>query len=104
MLCPLSLVGKLLQHSISGGFAVMRDRNKSGQSGASLIEILVVMAIAAVLVTAAVTKFGNSNRILDRQNIARGFKVALERARFDSVKRHATSTTDQSRIAVVSAT
>src|SRR5438128_1555056 len=82
----------------------MSESGTNSQSGASLMEVLIVVAIAAILVTFAITQFGRSNRNLDRQNIAREFKVSLERARFDSVKRRASSSADESTVTVLSPT
>lgn len=59
---------------------------------------MVVLAIAAILVTLAVAQLGNSTNSLERQNIAREFKISLERARFDSVKRRPFNCTDMARV------
>ncbi len=53
------------------------------------MELLIVLAIAAILVTASVSLFGRSKSVIQRQNAARQFKNYLERARFDSIKRRA---------------
>ena len=68
------------------------------------MEILLVLVIASVLFTVAVTKLGASTDVLQRQNYARQFKVSLERARFDSVKRRATAVSDRSRVTIISPT
>ncbi len=67
----------------------MRMRKFNSQSGVSLIEVLIVLAISAVLVSLAVAQLSSSKTNLQRQRIAREFKVYLERVRFDSVKRRA---------------
>ena len=59
------------------------------QRGASMIEILVVLVIIAIAATLALMRMGTANTQFQRQNVARELKVAFERARFDSVKRHA---------------
>jgi Tfp pilus assembly protein FimT len=74
----------------------MKKVNNSSQSGISIIETLTILTVLAILVTFAVAQFGNSKNSFQRQNIARELKVSLERARFDSVKRRATTTTDLS--------
>ena len=78
----------------------MQSRKKREQIGASLTEVLMVLAVAAVLVVIAVPRFGSATNNLSRQNIAREFKVDLERARFDSVKRRAGTCSDMSRVTV----
>jgi Tfp pilus assembly protein FimT len=82
----------------------MQNSRFDSQSGKSIVEILVVLAIAAILVTMALVALGNSTENLERQNIAREFKVSLERARFDSVRRRASDCNDMSRVEITSAT
>lgn len=59
------------------------------ESGKSIIELLLVLMVGGILVAVAVTRLGNAQNNLQRQNLAREFKVNLERARYDSVKRRA---------------
>src|SRR5436190_19131342 len=59
------------------------------QSGVSLAETLIVVAIISIVASLAYFKMGTANVQFKRQNVARELKVAFERARFDSVKRHA---------------
>lgn len=66
-----------------------RFHRNSGQNGFSLPEMLVVIAIIAVVATLALMQMGTADTQFKRQNVARELKVAFERARFDSVKRHA---------------
>ena len=81
----------------------MKNLNPRGQSGKSVMELLIVLTVIIILVTIAVAQFGNAGVNLDRQNIAREFKVSLERARFDSVKRRATDCENMSRVTITSA-
>jgi type II secretory pathway pseudopilin PulG len=67
----------------------MRDKSFNAQSGISIIEILAVITVLSVLTIMAVMQLGRSRTHFQRQRIAREFKVNLERARFDSVKRRA---------------
>ncbi|MGI8639608.1 MAG: pilus assembly FimT family protein [Pyrinomonadaceae bacterium] len=76
----------------------MKIEKVNSQSGVSLIEVLIVLVILAILISFAVAQFGNSKTNLQRQRIAREFKVYLERARFDSVKRRAVNTGDMAKI------
>src|SRR6476646_10555276 len=73
---------------------------RDSQRGASLIEILVVLVLIGILSAFAIARFGGARDNFDRRNIAREFKVSLERARFDSIKRHATVCTDMSGVTV----
>ena len=65
----------------------MKKNKFNAQSGKSLIEILIVLAVGGVLVGMAVTRMTSAQSNMQRQNLAREFKVNLERARFDAVKR-----------------
>ena len=78
----------------------MRQSRTNKESGISIIEVVIVLVIVAVLVTFAIASFRSAGGNLDRQNIAREFKVSLERARFDSVKRRASVCTDMSGVTI----
>src|SRR5215204_4466830 len=74
------------------------------QAGFSVVEMLIAVVIIMILVTFAVLQFGASAASLERQNVARAFKVSLERARFDSVKRRAAVCSEMSRVEIWSPT
>ena len=82
----------------------MREKKLNSQSGVSIIEILIVVVGIALLTTIAIMQLGRSKIDVQRQRIAREFKVYLERARFDSVKRRAAVSGEMSRIILNSAT
>ena len=69
----------------------MKDRsnNWNSERGVSVIEMLVVVVIIGVVAALAIMRMDGANPKFKRQNVARELKVAFERARFDSVKRHA---------------
>jgi Tfp pilus assembly protein FimT len=81
----------------------MKNLIPRNQSGKSIMELMIVLTVVIILVTIAVAQFGTAGTNLDRQNIAREFKVSLERARFDSVKRRAANCDDMSRVVITSA-
>lgn len=70
------------------------------QSGKALVELLLVLVISTILVTLALTRNDRAQSNLLRQNFAREFKNNLERARFDSVKRRPSTTTQMSQITI----
>jgi prepilin-type N-terminal cleavage/methylation domain-containing protein len=78
----------------------LNDETKklSSDNGFSIIELLIVLTLLAVLTTIAIVQFSDSKTDFERQRIAREFKVYIERARFDSVKRRAAEISDMSRI------
>lgn len=65
----------------------MKFQTTSSQGGFSLFELLIVLLMIGVLTAVAVIQLGSSKVDLQRQRLAREFKIYLERARFDSVKR-----------------
>ncbi|MEO5860131.1 MAG: prepilin-type N-terminal cleavage/methylation domain-containing protein, partial [Pyrinomonadaceae bacterium] len=73
-------------------------------SGFSVIELLIVLVVIGIVTTLAVIALGSSASSLSRQNISREFKVALERARYDSVKRRPDTCDQMSRVEITSAT
>ena len=70
----------------------MKIKNLYSQSGFSLIEVMIVVVLLGILSTIAILNLTSSKTDFQRQRIAREFKVYLERARFDSVKRRAQDT------------
>jgi prepilin-type N-terminal cleavage/methylation domain-containing protein len=82
----------------------MDNKNFSFQRGLSLVELLIVLVVAAILTTVALTQLGSAKTDFQRQNIAREFKIYLERARFDSVKRRPANANDMSRVILSSST
>jgi prepilin-type N-terminal cleavage/methylation domain-containing protein len=82
----------------------MKKIEFSAQSGMSLLEMIIVLAVGGILVALAVTRMINAQTNMERQNLAREFKVNLERARFDAVKRRAIEITDLTRITISTAT
>lgn len=82
----------------------MKNPRYTTQKGASVVEMLIVLAVLGIIVTFAVMQYGRSRENFTRQNIAREFKVYLERARFDSVKRHASTCSDMSSVTINSST
>ena len=82
----------------------MKKNGSYAERGASVMEILSVLAVIAIVVTFAVSQFGRTNENFQRQNVSKEFKSSLERARFDSVKRRASNCTDMSRVVLNSST
>lgn len=67
----------------------MKPNEPNSQGGFSVAEVFIVLVIIGIVTTFALLTFGSSKVDLHRQAIAREFKIYLERARFDSVKRRA---------------
>ncbi len=73
-------------------------------AGFSIVELLIVLVILGIVASLAILALGRSSKIIDRENIAKELKVALERSRFDSVKRRPQTCADMSRVEIVSPT
>src|SRR4051794_1156318 len=78
------------------------DRNLkfNSQSGASLLEVIMVVVIVVIVATFTVAHYRSSRAQFDRQNVARQLKVSLERARFDSVKRRTSNASLQAKVII----
>lgn len=70
------------------------------QSGVTVVELMVVVIVISVLAAFALIQPGGANEQFKRQNAAQELKSALERARFDSVKRRADTSAIQARVVV----
>ena len=79
----------------------MRDCTFKGQRGASILEVIIVLVIVGIMVTFAIISLKGAPDNLSRQNVARQFKVYLERARFDSIKRRTNVCSDMSRVSIL---
>ncbi len=76
----------------------------SPQSGMSLVEILVIVLMIGILVTLAIPQFSRANVSFTRQNAAQQLKIFLDRARFDSIKRHAKVSDEMASVTINSPT
>lgn len=70
------------------------------EAGVSLVELMVVVLIISIAASLAFMNRGSANEQLQRQNAARQLKAALERARFDSVKRRAVNEVAKANVVV----
>jgi len=62
-------------------------RDRRGEAGFSLIQIVIVAAVVAITITFAVIGIANARSAYRVQNSARRFASHLERARTDAVRR-----------------
>ncbi|HUF04015.1 MAG TPA: prepilin-type N-terminal cleavage/methylation domain-containing protein [Aridibacter sp.] len=80
----------------------IRNIKRAGQAGFSLPELLMVTIVIAVVSALAIYQFTAPKVQFSRQNVSRELKVALERARFDSVKRRADDANSYARVVITS--
>jgi Tfp pilus assembly protein FimT len=79
---------------------LMKERNsncsqtavgKHGERGISIVEMLIVVLMIAVVTAFAVSQIAGAQRAMRLSNSAREFTSWLEKARLDSIRRHATT-------------
>ncbi|HEX8173646.1 MAG TPA: hypothetical protein VF543_00840 [Pyrinomonadaceae bacterium] len=73
---------------------------KRGERGFSAIQLLVVIAIVGIISAMATMSISSAQQNMRRENTIREFKGYLEKARLDSIRRHATSTTDRATVTI----
>lgn len=90
----------------------MKDRNnnclqraakESGERGVSILEVIIVVAMISIVTTFAVMQIGAAQRAMRLTNSAREFLGWLEKARLDSLRRHAISNVEMASITITSA-
>ncbi|HKS30306.1 MAG TPA: type II secretion system protein [Pyrinomonadaceae bacterium] len=78
---------------------VLNERRRA-ERGFSALQLLVVIAIIGIISAMATISISKAQQQLRRENAIREFKGYLEKARIDSIRRHATSTTDQATVTI----
>jgi Tfp pilus assembly protein FimT len=76
------------------------DAKFRSEAGISLVELLVVCVIIGIVASFAFLRPGSANEKLRRQNVSGQLKSALERARFDSVKRRAVNDDQKAKVVI----
>jgi type II secretory pathway pseudopilin PulG len=70
---------------------LIKADDKKGQAGFSLLQLLMVLAIAGVVSVYAIIKIQSSREALALQNSVRQLAGHIEKARLDAVRRHSTT-------------
>ena len=79
------------------------DPGKSGERGISIVELLIVVAMIAVVTAFAVTQIAGAQRAMRLTNSAREFTSWLDKTRLDSIRRHAMSNAEMASVTITSA-
>ncbi|MBD0372805.1 MAG: hypothetical protein ICV60_18315 [Pyrinomonadaceae bacterium] len=82
-----------------GGHPMLNEARR-GEQGFSLLQLVITIAIIAIVSVMATISISKAQADLRRENTIREFKAYLEKARLDSIRRHATSTTDQASVTI----
>jgi Tfp pilus assembly protein FimT len=80
-----------------------RLASKRGERGISIVELLIVVVMVGVVTAFAVMQIAGANRTMRLSNSAREFMGYLEKARVDSVRRHAMSNLEMASVTIASA-
>src|SRR5947209_5140774 len=78
------------------------DPSKRGERGVSILEIIIVVAMISIVTTFAVMQIGAAQRAMRLTNSAREFLGWLEKARLDSLRRHAMSNVEMASVTITS--
>jgi Tfp pilus assembly protein FimT len=73
---------------------------RNGEAGFTLIQLVVAVAIIAIITVMATISISKAQQDMRRENIIREFKAYLEKARLDSIRRHPTATADQASVTI----
>ncbi len=83
--------------------APLTHKDHSDSAGFSAFELLIVVAMISVISGFAFVQIVRARQIMTRTNAARQFASYLEKARLDSVRRHAMTSTSMAQIQIVNA-
>jgi prepilin-type N-terminal cleavage/methylation domain-containing protein len=73
------------------------------ETGFTVLELMIVVAIVSVVTGFALMQITRARKIMIRENSARQFAAYLEKARLDSVRRHATTSADMAQVSIINA-
>jgi type II secretory pathway pseudopilin PulG len=79
-----------------------RAGKKRAERGISIIELLIVVAMMGVVTAFAVMRIAGAQRAMQLSNSAREFMGWLEKARLDSVRRHAMAPGEMASVTITS--
>lgn len=74
------------------------------QNGFTVFELLIVLSIISVISGFALMQITRARQVMIRENAARQFAGYLEKARIDSLRRHATTSAEMAQVSIINAT
>ena len=83
--------------------APLFTRPSGNASGFSVLELLIVVVMAGVLAGFALTQISRAKQNMTRANAVRELTAYLEKARLDSVRRHATTSAQMAQVVIINA-
>ena len=83
--------------------APLINKQSSSDAGFSVLELLIVGVMISVLIGFAITQIAKAKQHMTRANAVRELTTYIEKARLDSVRRHATSSAQMAQVAIINA-
>lgn len=83
--------------------APLMKKRSANDSGFSVLEVLIVAVMISVLTGFAITQIARARQNMTRANAVRELTTNLEKARLDSVRRHATLNGQMAQVAIINA-
>jgi prepilin-type N-terminal cleavage/methylation domain-containing protein len=74
------------------------------QNGFTVFELLIVLSIISVISGFALMQITRARQVMVRENAARQFAGYLEKARIDSLRRHAMTSAEMAQVSIINAT
>lgn len=81
----------------------LMTNSAANASGFSVLELLIVAVMISVLVGFAITQIAQAKQNMTRANAVRELSTYIEKARLDSVRRHATTSAQMAQVAIINA-
>jgi prepilin-type N-terminal cleavage/methylation domain-containing protein len=86
------------------GFPNGPELASAEQNGFTVFELLIVLSIISVISGFALMQITRARQVMIRENAARQFAGYLEKARIDSLRRHAVTSTEMAQVSIINAT
>ena len=81
----------------------LMTKRAANASGFSVLELLIVAVMLSVLVGFAITQISQAKQNMTRANAVRELATYIEKARLDSVRRHATTSAQMGQVSIINA-
>ena len=83
--------------------APLITKRSGNAAGFSVVELLIVAVMLSVVTGFAITQIAQAKQNMTRANAVRELTTNIEKARLDSVRRHATTSTQLAQVAIINA-
>jgi Tfp pilus assembly protein FimT len=101
---PILRVSALNETPSPADVARSEESSDRGMRGFSIIELLIVCGMIFVLSGFALTQITRASNSITRTNVAHEMTIHMEKARLDSIRRHAVSVAQMARLTLINST